>query len=216
MVQCCVCQHFFNALKNQDPEAEQQSFSIADVLSDKSRDLAADDLSAALKQSYVPVRPSVPWWSTLIWVVLILTVLIAALGQLTWFNREKLLLQAELKPHLERLCERIDCKLKQEIDLTSIELLSRDVRSHPTRAKALLITATFINRADFEQPYPDVGLTLSDLGGNVIAQRQFKPAEYLKTDYLEKQLMTREVPITMVMEVQDPGQESISYHFDFL
>ena len=216
MVQCCVCQHFFNSLKNQDPEAKQQAFSMEDVLSDKSRDLAANDLSASLQESYIPARPSVPWWSTLIWVVLILTVLIAALGQLAWFNREQLLLQAELKPHIMRLCEQFDCQLQQDIDLTSIELLSRDVRSHPTQTKALLITATFINRASFDQPYPDVGLTLSDLGGNVIAQRQFKPADYLKGDYQARQLMTREVPITMVMEVQDPGQKSISYHFDFL
>jgi hypothetical protein len=125
-------------------------------------------------------------------------------------------LQAELKPHLERVCQRIDCQLQQKTDLGNIELLSRDVRSHPTHNNALLITATFINRAAFEQPYPDVGLVLSDLGGNVIAQRQFRPQEYLKEGYQEKVLMAKEVPITMIMEVRDPGQESVSFRFEFL
>jgi len=216
MVQCCVCQHFFNAFKHQDPQSEQQSFSREDVLATRSRSLAADDLSASLNQSYVMPRPKAAWWSTMIWVVLIVAVLLAALGQLAWFNREKLILQAELKPHVERLCQHIDCKLKQKTDLANIELLGRDVRSHPTHNNALLITATFINRASFEQPYPDVGLMLLDLGGNVIAQRQFEPHEYLKGEYREEILMAIEVPVTMVMEVQDPGQESISFRFEFL
>jgi hypothetical protein len=216
MVQCCVCKHFFNAYKHQDPEGEQQAFTREDVLATRSRDLAADDLSASLEQSYVTYRPKAPWWSTLIWTILIIAVLLAALGQMAWFNREKLFLQAELKPHLERVCQRIDCQLQQKTDLGNIELLSRDVRSHPTHNNALLITATFINRAAFEQPYPDVGLVLSDLGGNVIAQRQFRPQEYLKEGYQEKVLMAKEVPITMIMEVRDPGQESVSFRFEFL
>ena len=216
MVQCCVCQHFFNAYKHQDPEGEPQAFTREDVLATKSRGLAADDLSASLNRAYVTYRPKAPWWSTMIWTILIIAVLLAALGQMAWFNREKLLLQAELKPHLERICQRIDCQLQQKTDLGNIELLSRDVRSHPTHNNALLITATFINRAAFEQPYPDVGLVLSDLGGNVIAQRQFRPQEYLKEDYQAKVLMAKEVPVTMVMEVRDPGQESVSFRFEFL
>jgi len=216
MAQCGVCGHFFNALTNQNPEITQQPFTRADVLASKSRDLAADDLSVSLAQSHVPPRPSVPWWSTMIWAVLILVVLIAALGQMAWFNREDLILQAEYKPYVERACERVDCQLKQKIDIENIELLSRDVRSHPVRKHALLITATFINRAAFAQPYPDVALMLSDLGGNVIGQRQFEPQEYLKTDYQAGELMVREVPVTMVMEVQDPGQDSVSFRFEFL
>ena len=216
MVQCCVCQHFFNAYKHQDPEGEPRAFTREDVLATRSRGLAADDLSVSLNRSYVTYRPKAPWWSTLIWAVLIIAVLLAALGQMAWFNREELILQAELKPHVERICQRIDCQLQQKTDLANIELLGRDVRSHPTHKNALLITATFINRASFEQPYPDVGLVLSDLGGNVIAQRQFKPQVYLKGDYQAKALMAKEVPTTMVMEVQDPGQESVSFRFEFL
>ena len=61
MVQCGVCQHFFNALKNQDPDAEQQSFSRDDVLAVKSRDLAQGDLSHSLGQAYVNRLPAAPW-----------------------------------------------------------------------------------------------------------------------------------------------------------
>lgn len=216
MVQCGVCQHFFNALKNQDPTAEQQSFSREDVLATRSRNLAADDLSASLAQAYVPTRPAAPWWSTTLWSLLILLVTFSALAQLAWFNRAKLIAQDEYRGYVEAACQHIDCRLEQKVDLANIELLSRDVRSHPALQNALLITATFINRAEFDQPYPDVALMLSDLGGNVIAQRQFTPQEYLDIEEEDAGLMVRDVPITMVMEVQDPGKESVSYRFEFL
>jgi hypothetical protein len=215
MVQCGVCQHFFNALKHQNPDVEQQSFSREDVLAVKSRSLAADDLSASLAQSYVSPRPAAPWWTTVLWSMLILLVTILTLAQLAWFNREKLLAQDEYRGYVESVCQRIDCRLEQKVDLASIELLSRDVRSHPALKNALLITATFINRAGFDQPYPDVALVLSDLGGNAIAQRQFSPADYLDENTNVQALMIRDVPVTMVMEVQDPGQDSVSYRFEF-
>jgi predicted Zn finger-like uncharacterized protein len=216
MVQCGVCQHFFNALKHQDPASGQKPYSQADLIMNKSRSLAKDELSSSLAQSYVKIRPRAPWWSTLTWTVLILLVLAALLLQLAWFNRQQLVLLPELKPYVERACQQLNCRLKPNVDLGNIELLSRDVRSHPTHRNALLITATFINRATFEQPYPDVGLVLSDLGGNIIAQRQFKPVEYLKTDLKPVDMMLKEVPVTLVMEVQDPGSESVSFRFEFL
>jgi predicted Zn finger-like uncharacterized protein len=216
MVRCGVCGHFFNAFKNQNSAVEQQPFSSKDLIVSKSRALAKDDLSSSLAKSYVVKRPPVPWWSTLLWAILILMVLTALLLQLAWFNRERLVLQPELEPYINRACERLDCKLMPKVDLGHIELLARDVRSHPTHRNALLITATFINRAEFEQPFPDVGVVLSDIGGNIIAQRQFTPAEYLASGHQDEGMMLKSVPVTMVMEVQDPGSESVSFRFEFL
>jgi hypothetical protein len=143
-------------------------------------------------------------------------VLFALLSQLVWFNRQQLVLQPDLEPYIELACKELDCKLKPKVDLASIELLARDVRSHPAHSNALLITATFINRAEFEQPFPDVAVVLSDKGGNVIAQRQFTPAEYLASDHQDNGMMLKAVPVTMVMEVQDPGSDSVSFRFEFL
>ena len=216
MVQCGVCGHFFNALKHQDPGARQHPYTKEDLLVSKSRKLAAGDVTSSLAQAAASLTPAAPWWSTFLWTILILLALLAGLLQMAWFHREQLLLQAEFKPLVEQVCERVDCRLQQKTDLEKIELLSRDVRSHPTHHNALLITATFINHAEFEQPYPDVGLILSDIGGNVIAQRQFMPAEYLSVESKPAMLMLRDVPVTMVMEVQDPGSETVSFKFEFL
>jgi hypothetical protein len=216
MVQCGVCGHFFNALKNQDPAAQQKPFSSRDLIVNVSRSLARGDLSSDLGHVDAQATQALPWWSTLIWTVLILLVLAALLVQLAWFNREQLVQLPEAKPFVERVCGEVDCQLNPRVDLDDIELLSRDVRSHPAYKNALLITATFINRASFEQPYPDVGLVLSDISGSVIAQRQFTPQEYLRGEHPQGGLMLKDVPVTMVMEVQDPGSESVSFRFEFL
>lgn len=218
MVQCGICKHFFNAFSSQVDVTgdEAPGYSLKDILAEKSRDLAAKDLSSALKNSYVAPRPPAPWWSTLIWSILIIIALLAGLAQLAWHKRAELIERPELKPHIAQVCEKLPCDLQKKTDLSRIELLSRDVRSHPSYPNALLITATFINHADFEQPYPRVGLQLSNLSGDVIAQRFFTPQEYLKTPDQTPPLMAMNVPVTMIMEVVDPGDATISYRFEFL
>lgn len=215
-VQCSVCQHLFDALENQEPEKKQQETMHTNTLAGPDYNLIVDDSSASLMQPHLYVRPRFTWWNTLIWVLLILTALVTVLGQLIWFNSKELARQTDYKPYIEPLCQHFGCQLPSKIDLNRIELLSGDVRSHPTYKNALLITATFINRAQFDQPYPNVALTLSDLSGNIVAQRNFKPEEYQKENYHAGQLMAREVPITMVMQARDPEKNSVSFRFDFL
>lgn len=218
MVRCGVCHHYFNALNARVNTAAQKSagYSLKGMLVAKSRELAAKDLFASLKNAYVHPHPDSPWWTTTLWTLLILLGLVAVLAQLAWFHREDLSVRQELQPYVLMACEQLPCELKQKVDLEQIELLNRDVRSHPAIKGALLITATFINHADFEQPYPKVGLQLSALTGEAIARRDFEPAEYLREDYQASSLMDIDVPVTMIMEVIDPGKEAASYRFDFL
>lgn len=222
MVQCSLCKSFFNAMGNLLDESTGTVVTRPDetgarggIITVLPKALSAE-LPAILAEGYVPMRPPAPWWSTMAWSLLILACLVAALGQMAWFNINRLADEELLAPYIERACERLPCMLDKPRDLGKIELLSRDVRTHPTREGALLITATFINRAEFEQPYPQVSLTLSDLSGQVIAYRHFQPHEYISGDRPADGLMPVGVPASMVMEVVDPGEETVSYRFDFL
>ncbi len=218
IMQCGICHHYFNAFSSCVDAAGHNSgsYPLKDALVEKSRDLAAKDLLTSLKNAYTRPHPGAPWWTTALWSLLILLGLAAILTQLAWFHRENLSAREELRPYVLAACERLPCELRQKVDLEQIELLGRDVRSHPAIKGALLITATIINHADFEQPYPKVGLQLSGLTGEIITRRYFQPAEYLKKDYQKSSLMDIDVPITMIMEVVDPGKEAVSYRFDFL
>lgn len=222
MVQCGVCNSFFNSMNNQqDAESDNKedkptkpAIAIGGGISGVSA------LESALINNYVPTGPAPPWWSTLLWSIAILLTLIAGLSQMAWFNIKDLAAHEDFKPYVEAACNHLPCVLEQQRDLTKIELLSRDVRSHPTHKAALLITATFINRADFRQPYPKVGIILSNISGENIAARYFLPDEYLPDGHIGEKpgsqpMMPTEVPSTMVMEVLDPGEETISFRFDF-
>jgi len=224
MVQCGVCHHFFNAMTNRcDAQAateigasktDTSSFSKGVVIGGA----AAGDsgMPSVLADSYVHLRPPPPWWTTVLWSILILLALVAALAQMAWFNIDKLGSSSTLRPYVEMACQYFPCAEVQQRDLKKIELLSRDVRSHPTRKGALLITAAFVNRADFEQPYPEITLLLADLSGKTIAWRYFKPSEYLPDGTDPESMMAVDVPASMIMEVLDPGKQTVSYRFDFL
>lgn len=53
------------------------------------------------------------------------------------------------------------------------------VRSHPEFSGALVVDAIIYNRASFSQPFPLLELRFADLNGHLIANRRFKPGEYL-------------------------------------
>jgi predicted Zn finger-like uncharacterized protein len=147
--------------------------------------------------------------------LLLLLALGGLLAQAGWHWRGTLLALPETAPWMQQLCTGLDCRLPPPRDLAQIELLSRDIRQHPARNGALLITATLVNRATFAQPWPLLEVSLSDLTGRSTALRRFTPAEYLEPA-IAAASMPQGQPRTVVLEVRDPGVEAISFRFEFL
>ncbi|TNF92284.1 MAG: DUF3426 domain-containing protein [Gammaproteobacteria bacterium] len=222
MVQCGVCGRFFNANTNlyatDSNDTNESGQKPVGFFRDSNREQSFGNgtMPRTLLESHEPVRPPSSPWATFAWSVLIVLTLLLALSQLAWFNINQLAQHKDFRPWVDEVCTKIPCDLEQARYLDKLELLSRDVRSHPTRKNALLITATFINRAEVPQPFPQVELVLSGLTGETVAMRRFTPREYLKGNYHDKILMPPGVPGSMVMEVIDPGDKSVSYRFDFM
>ena len=102
-----------------------------------------------------------------------------------------------------------------------IELISRNVYSHPNEKNALMVNITMKNHADFAQPYPIMQIKFSDVRGGNVAARRFLPAEYLpeelqRQDSQQLQLLEPDTNMTFTMEIQDPGKQAMTYEFDFL
>ena len=76
-------------------------------------------------------------------------------------------------------CAKLGCTLPPRHDAATLELLSRDIRPHPSVPGALIISASVRNDADFAQAFPIVEITLSDLDETRIAMRRFQPREYV-------------------------------------
>lgn len=74
-----------------------------------------------------------------------------------------------------------------------------------------MVDANIINRAPFEQPFPALSLVFSDLNGNLVAQHDFAPAEYLGGELKGATLMPRQQPIRLAFDIADPGEQAVNY-----
>ena len=137
-------------------------------------------------------------------------------SQWVYFNRAVLAAEEGWRPHMEQFCKFLRCSLPMQVDLAQLELLNRDVRQHPRVKEALLVNATLSNRAGFTQPYPVLEVSFTDLGGNTVAARRFRPIEYIIDSYTIKRGMPPGEPVPVVLEIVDPGKVAASYQFGFL
>ncbi len=149
--------------------------------------------------------------------ILLVLILLAGLGlQLAVFRSTEIANALPgLRPLLELVCQRVECRYNGPVDVDRIQLVSRDIRDHPTRPDALLIKATLVNKAPFAQPFPDMEITLSDLAGAVVARRRFHPREYLGSYWQPFLLMRPNQPVQVTLEVLNPGQDAVNFEFAF-
>jgi hypothetical protein len=136
--------------------------------------------------------------------------------QWVYFNRGALASDASTRPAMERFCSVLHCRLPLRVDLAQLEIINRDVRKHPRVDAALLINASIANRAGFAQPYPVFELSFSDLAGKPVAMRRFLPREYLGAGIDTAVGMAPDVPVQIVLEILDPGDDAVSFQFGFL
>lgn len=149
-------------------------------------------------------------------ILAILIISAVLVGQLAYFRSSQLVDKfPAIQPMVEKLCTAVPCIYSGPRDVSQIKLLSRDVRLHHKVDNALLISATFINRASFKQPYPDITISLSDLSGAMVAQRRFTPAEYLGRLNSPFLLMPSGKPVHIELEVIDPGKDAVNFEFTF-
>ncbi|MFW2372886.1 MAG: zinc-ribbon and DUF3426 domain-containing protein [Gammaproteobacteria bacterium] len=146
----------------------------------------------------------------------IVACIIAGIIQYSYYHRYQLVQHNELRPWLIKLCDITGCDLPEPRDSKRIELSSKNIFSHPNTTNALMITATVVNQAEFEQVFPLLELRFEDIRGKAIASRRFTPEEYLNIPSNQIRKMEPGNPVPFNIEIIDPGQDIISYEFDFL
>lgn len=156
------------------------------------------------------------WAGTLAWTAVNLFLIVLLAAQYVYFTRDDLARYPALRPSLEAMCGMVGCEIPLMRDVKRISLVNRELRSHPGAANALLVKATLINNAPFPQPYPMLQLSLSNVTGQVVAVRRFQPVEYLGKTINLKEGMVPQKPVEVVLELVDPGQNAISFEFEFL
>jgi predicted Zn finger-like uncharacterized protein len=152
-------------------------------------------------------------WSLLGIINVALLLLLAA--QASWYHYEKLAKYPKVAALYEFACQHLGCTLPELSDVSKITSRGLVVKSHPTVFKALIIETVMTNQAAFDQPFPDISLSFSDLNNNIIAQRLFRPHEYLTSEISNWPAMPSGQPIQITLEIIDPGPQAVNYSVEF-
>lgn len=101
-------------------------------------------------------------------------------------------------------------------DPQKMQLVSRDMHSHPTRSGILVLSLTFVNLAQHRQEFPELELTLLDTTNQPVARRQLLPADYLHPDADINAGLAADVYLPVLLEFGDPGRQAVGFEIRFL
>jgi hypothetical protein len=113
-----------------------------------------------------------------------------------------------------KTCQALGCAITLPRDVSKINLLSKNVYSHPNTPGILTISVSIQNDAAFAQPFPLIEISFLDKDNNIVALRRFTPEEYIKN--FSSELMKTGIPDELVLNISDPGQEAVRFQFRFL
>lgn len=150
------------------------------------------------------------------WLTLILIFSITLAGQYAWFNRDQLSLDPRLRPAYTFSCRYLKYSLPALVNINAIKSLQLHIRSHPLQSEGLVVDSVIINEATFPQPWPRLELTFSDINGQPVASRRFRPKEYLGGALAGSREIPSGQPVRLSMEIVDPGNGATNYQLRFL
>lgn len=156
-------------------------------------------------------EPTPNWKKRLLWPALALVALLLLLGQVAWLEYHRLNRIEPYRSMYAIACQYLNCTLPDMVDRSKIQTSNLVVRSHPEVEDALMVDVILRNNAEFEQTFPSLLLTFSNLRNEPVASRRLSPDEYLGGELAGSNLMPVRQPIHIGLEIADPGQEAVSY-----
>ena len=153
-------------------------------------------------------------WQRRFWVVGSCVLVLAVCIQWVYANRLELIESPQVRPLLQQLCVPLGCELEPLRDLEQIELLRRSVYSHPNIENALIISLAMVNNASYAQAFPVLLIRMADVRGQIVAQRDFLPQDYLDGTGAASD-MAPGAPVTVTLAIHDPGNDALTFEREF-
>jgi len=147
-----------------------------------------------------------------------IVVLVAALAAQYAFNmRNELARFPSARPWLETSCQWFNCSIPMLRAPKLVELISKEMRSHPNAKNALQVRARAVNNAPYTQAYPLLRLDITDIAGEFVGSRVFRPDEYLAdTSATISAGITTHGQFDIQLELVDEKKMAVGYNFTFL
>jgi hypothetical protein len=101
-------------------------------------------------------------------------------------------------------------------DPRRIQLVSRDMHTHPTRSGILVLSLTFVNLSQRNQEFPELEITLMDAANQPVAQRRLQPVDYLRPGADIQTGLAADVYLPVLLELGDPGDQAVGFEIRFL
>ena len=149
------------------------------------------------------------------WITSAIALLILVTVYLAEFFQQPLLDYPVVRDMLVKTGLREPAPIAPLRNLDQIQLLSRDMRSHPTRPNALSLSLTIVNHAPRSQAFPVLEVILLDSSGQALISRLFKPDEYLADDADIETGMTPEAYLHINLDLADPGRQAVGFELHF-
>jgi hypothetical protein len=150
-----------------------------------------------------------------LWSGLSLLMLLVLAGQYSWFNMASLSRDSQLRPWYQQVCDVIGCQLPPLYDINKISSRNIIVRPNTENAQLLNVDMIIINNAEFDQPYPKIRVTFSDINNTVISSRGFTKDEYLHGELSGSKQMPKQRQIHVPLLLVSPGDNAVNYKITF-
>ena len=227
-VRCGECGCIFNALQGlknyegelppnyyeqlEDDSGEDKTLPVTDFESateaEKRRELSLHEaMYGSERRAFFNLGP-------LGWFIGILLLGAVGIAQAIYYQRYQLIEDPRYQQQVIHLCEILPCAETAFASTEQLRLLERNVFTHPVANDALMVTGSFTNQAPFAQKLPDMLISLFDVQGKLIANRMFKPAEYMPDDK-NRGIIKPDAVIQFRLEIVDPGTDALTYEFEF-
>ncbi|VAW58486.1 hypothetical protein MNBD_GAMMA11-703 [hydrothermal vent metagenome] len=178
--------------------------------------IVADVIPPELRAEERKEKSHVNAINTTLLALLTLIGIATGLFQYAYYNRSSLVKIPELRSGFQVSCELIGCTPPEPEDTSLISLSSKNIFTHPNVENALMVSASIVNQAKFAQHYPVIELRFNNVRGEVIAARRFYAQEYLGIPVEQISNMQPGRHINISLEIKDPGNDMVSYEFEFL
>gem|GEM_PF-6425116 len=151
-----------------------------------------------------------------LWSILSVIFFMLLVAQFSIKNFDRLSVDSRYRYAYSLVCKLNVCELPLQKDLSKIRANNLIIRPHSNYEKALVVDVIVNNLAQFEQDFPNIFLSFSNLQGKPVASRTFLPSEYLQGELSQLNLMPIKAPLHVSLEITDPGRHASSYHINFV
>ena len=143
-----------------------------------------------------------------------ISVLVLALGlQIILAKRDALAENPAWRPLVSRLCLLASCQLEAWRQPEAFVPVRQAVVADTEQSGVLRGQLSFRNDAQWPQPWPQIEIRLTDVAGDVIAMRRFRPREYLNADQ-EGDVKSGQT-VSVEIALQETSGKAAGFAFDF-